>query len=106
MTADLASLNTSLSSILDRYSARFAMKLGSCYTREQHKMTGAIGCPAELTFYDLAINMDEPKTYQKEIQNTSVVGLKNGEFHVHRRSGHEVSKLRLKKNDVVRLRRT
>ena len=80
MTSDLASLNTSLSSILDINSARFAMNLGPCYTREQHKMTVAIGCASDLIFYDLAIKLDKPKSDKKKTENASVVGPKNGVF--------------------------
>ena len=104
MTSDLASLNTSLSSIGDINSARFAMNLAPCYTLEQHKMTAAIGCPFRATFYDLTIYLEEPKTNQKKTQNTGVVGPKNGVFHVHCRSGQEVSKLRLKSGLLLYLR--
>ncbi len=85
-------------------SARFAMSLAPCYTREQHKMTAAIGCPSELAFYDLTIKLEEPKTYQKKTENTSVEGPKNGVFHAHRRSWQKVSKLRLKSGLLLCLR--
>ena len=104
MTSDLASLSTSLSSIWEINSTRFAMNLGRCYTREQHKMTAAKGCLCEVTFNDLTMKLDKPKTYQKKTQNTSVVGPKNGGFHVHRRSGQKASKLRLKSGLLLYLR--
>ena len=108
MSSDLASLDVSLSSSWDINSARFVMNLGpSCYTREQHKMTAAIGCLVWAYILQPGDKVGWAKSLpEKKTQNTSVLEPKNGGFHVHRRSGQKVSKLRLKSGLLLCLRST